>query len=104
RWHRAGRIRLQLARPVDTAAAGGRGTRLPDGGRHRARHLRAVSADQSRDGHFVRPARSASAHLMNRLWGQAAFIAVIVALAVAAPYLGLADPVRQDVAHRLSGP
>jgi peptide/nickel transport system permease protein len=39
-----------------------------------------------------------------RVWLPAALIAVLVVLALAAPLLGLADPVRQDVARRLAAP
>jgi len=40
---------------------------------------------------------------MKRLWGPAAFVAAIILVALAAPLLHLADPTRQDIAHRLSG-
>jgi peptide/nickel transport system permease protein len=40
---------------------------------------------------------------MKRLWAPAAFVAAIIVIALAAPFLHLADPVKQDVAHRLSG-
>jgi peptide/nickel transport system permease protein len=40
---------------------------------------------------------------MKRLWPPGAFVACIVLIALAAPFLGLADPVKQDVARRLSG-
>ncbi len=40
---------------------------------------------------------------MRRLWAPAAFVAAIILIALAAPFLHLADPVKQDVAHRLSG-
>jgi peptide/nickel transport system permease protein len=40
---------------------------------------------------------------MKRLWAPAAFVAVIIVIALAAPLLHLADPTRQDIAHRLSG-
>jgi peptide/nickel transport system permease protein len=40
---------------------------------------------------------------MRRLWAPAAFVAAIIVIALAAPFLHLADPVKQDVAHRLSG-
>src|SRR4051794_27335078 len=40
---------------------------------------------------------------MRRLWPPAAFVAMILLLALAAPLLHLADPTKQDVAHRLSG-
>ena len=43
RRHRAGRIRVQLAGPVDAADPRGRGARLSDGGRHRADDLRRCS-------------------------------------------------------------
>lgn len=41
---------------------------------------------------------------MKRLWLPGAFVALILLLALAAPLLGLPDPVRQDIAHRLAGP
>lgn len=41
---------------------------------------------------------------MKRLAIPAGFVAAIVVLAVAAPWLGLPDPVRQDMAHRLGAP
>ena len=41
---------------------------------------------------------------MKKLWIPGAAVAVIILLALAAPVLGLPDPVRQDIAHRLSGP
>ncbi|MDT8275297.1 dipeptide/oligopeptide/nickel ABC transporter permease/ATP-binding protein, partial [Roseomonas mucosa] len=41
---------------------------------------------------------------MKKLWLPGAAVAVIILLAFAAPLLGLPDPVRQDIAHRLSGP
>ena len=41
---------------------------------------------------------------MRRLALPGAVVLALVALAVAAPLLGLPDPVRQDVAHRLAGP
>jgi peptide/nickel transport system permease protein len=40
---------------------------------------------------------------MRRLVAPAAFVAAIIVIALAAPFLHLADPVKQDVAHRLSG-
>jgi len=39
---------------------------------------------------------------MRRLWLPGAFVAAIVLVALAAPLLGLANPVRQDVANRLA--
>jgi peptide/nickel transport system permease protein len=39
-----------------------------------------------------------------RLWIPAGLVALIVLLALAAPLLGLPDPVRQEVAQRLAGP
>jgi peptide/nickel transport system permease protein len=41
---------------------------------------------------------------MKRLIAPSCFVAAIILLALAAPLLGLPDPVRQDVAHRLSHP
>lgn len=41
---------------------------------------------------------------MKRLWLPAAFVALILLIAVAAPLFGLPDPVRQDIPQRLSGP
>jgi peptide/nickel transport system permease protein len=41
---------------------------------------------------------------MNRLWLPGACVALILLLALAAPLLGLPDPVRQDIARRLAGP
>ncbi|MCG7361384.1 dipeptide/oligopeptide/nickel ABC transporter permease/ATP-binding protein [Roseomonas sp. ACRSG] len=41
---------------------------------------------------------------MKKLWIPGAIVALIVLLAIAAPILGLADPVRQDIANRLAGP
>ncbi len=41
---------------------------------------------------------------MKRLWLPGAFVAVILLAAIAAPLFGLPDPVRQDIANRLSGP
>ncbi len=41
---------------------------------------------------------------MRRLWFAGAAVAAIVLLALAAPVLPLADPLRMDVAHRLTGP
>ncbi|WP_342364327.1 dipeptide/oligopeptide/nickel ABC transporter permease/ATP-binding protein [Terrarubrum flagellatum] len=40
---------------------------------------------------------------MKKLWAPGAFVALIILVAIAAPLLGLADPVKQDVARRLSG-
>ena len=40
---------------------------------------------------------------MKRLWVPGILVAGIALLALAAPLLGLPDPVRQDVARRLSG-
>ncbi len=40
---------------------------------------------------------------MKRLWAPAALVAAIIVIALAAPFLHLADPTRQDIAHRLSG-
>lgn len=41
---------------------------------------------------------------MRRLWIPGACVAFILLLALAAPLLPLADPVRQDIARRLAGP
>jgi peptide/nickel transport system permease protein len=41
---------------------------------------------------------------MKRLWLPGALVAMILLGAVAAPLFGLPDPVRQDIARRLSGP
>jgi peptide/nickel transport system permease protein len=41
---------------------------------------------------------------MKKLWIPGAAVAAIILLALAAPVLGLPDPIRQDIAHRLSGP
>jgi peptide/nickel transport system permease protein len=41
---------------------------------------------------------------MRRLWLPGALVALVLLLALLAPWLGLADPVRQDIAHRLAGP
>jgi peptide/nickel transport system permease protein len=41
---------------------------------------------------------------MKKLWLPGAIVALIILLAIAAPILGLADPVRQDIANRLAGP
>ncbi|RKK05815.1 ATP-binding cassette domain-containing protein [Pseudoroseomonas wenyumeiae] len=41
---------------------------------------------------------------MKKLWIPGAIVALIILLAIAAPILGLADPVRQDIANRLAGP
>ena len=41
---------------------------------------------------------------MKKLWIPGAIVALIVLLALAAPILGLPDPVRQDIANRLAGP
>jgi len=41
---------------------------------------------------------------MKRLWLPGALVALILLLALAAPLLGLPDPVRQDIARRLAGP
>jgi peptide/nickel transport system permease protein len=41
---------------------------------------------------------------MRRLLPPGALVAAIVLLAIAAPLLGLPDPVHQDIAHRLAGP
>ena len=41
---------------------------------------------------------------MKRLWLPGAFVALIILIALAAPLLGLPDPVRQDIARRLQGP
>jgi len=41
---------------------------------------------------------------MKRLWLPGGFVALILLLALAAPLLGLPDPLRQDIAHRLAGP
>src|ERR1700722_5704520 len=42
---------------------------------------------------------------MNRLpWPAISVVAAIVLLAIAAPFLGLPNPVTMDVAHRLAGP
>ena len=40
---------------------------------------------------------------MRRLWLPGAFVGLIVLVALAAPLLGLPDPIRQDVANRLAG-
>ncbi|MBO1074368.1 dipeptide/oligopeptide/nickel ABC transporter permease/ATP-binding protein [Roseomonas marmotae] len=40
----------------------------------------------------------------NRLLIPGAIVGIILLLAIAAPVLGLADPVRQDIANRLAGP
>jgi peptide/nickel transport system permease protein len=40
---------------------------------------------------------------MRRLWAPAIFVAIIMLIAIVAPLLHLADPVRQDVGHRLTG-
>jgi peptide/nickel transport system permease protein len=42
--------------------------------------------------------------VFKRLWLPGAFVAAILLTAIAAPLFGLPDPVRQDIAHRLSGP
>jgi peptide/nickel transport system permease protein len=41
---------------------------------------------------------------MKKLWLPGAVVALIILLAIAAPVLGLIDPVRQDIAQRLAGP
>jgi peptide/nickel transport system permease protein len=41
---------------------------------------------------------------MKRLWLPGGFVAAILLTAIAAPLFGLPDPVRQDIANRLSGP
>ncbi|GAU84552.1 ABC transporter permease [Bosea sp. BIWAKO-01] len=41
---------------------------------------------------------------MKRLWLPGAFVALIILVALAAPFLGLPDPVRQDIARRLAAP
>ncbi|MDR6287932.1 peptide/nickel transport system permease protein [Inquilinus ginsengisoli] len=41
---------------------------------------------------------------MRRLWLPGALVALVILLALLAPWLGLADPVRQDIAQRLAGP
>jgi peptide/nickel transport system permease protein len=41
---------------------------------------------------------------MKRLWFPGAFVALILLIAIAAPVLGLPDPVRQDIARRLAAP
>ena len=41
---------------------------------------------------------------MRKLWIPGAVVALIILVAIAAPLLGLADPVRQDIANRLAGP
>lgn len=41
---------------------------------------------------------------MRRLWLPAGCVGFIILLALAAPLLGLPDPVRQDIARRLAGP
>ena len=41
---------------------------------------------------------------MKRLWFPGAFVALIILIAIAAPVLGLPDPVRQDIARRLAAP
>ena len=40
---------------------------------------------------------------MRRLWLPGAFVGLIILVALAAPLLGLPDPIRQDVANRLAG-
>ena len=40
---------------------------------------------------------------MRRLWLPGAFVSLIILVALAAPILGLPDPIRQDVANRLAG-
>ena len=40
---------------------------------------------------------------MRRLWLPGAFVGLIILAALAAPLLGLPDPIRQDVANRLAG-
>ncbi|MBO1080335.1 dipeptide/oligopeptide/nickel ABC transporter permease/ATP-binding protein [Roseomonas haemaphysalidis] len=40
---------------------------------------------------------------MRKLWIPGAVVAFIILVAIAAPILGLSDPVRQDIAHRLAG-
>jgi peptide/nickel transport system permease protein len=41
---------------------------------------------------------------MKRLWLPGGFVALIILVALAAPLLGLADPVRQEIAQRLAPP
>jgi peptide/nickel transport system permease protein len=41
---------------------------------------------------------------MRRLWLPGALVAAVILLALLAPWLGLADPVKQDIAQRLAGP
>ncbi|TSD90209.1 dipeptide/oligopeptide/nickel ABC transporter permease/ATP-binding protein [Mycobacterium sp. KBS0706] len=41
---------------------------------------------------------------MRRLWIPGALVAAVILLALLAPWLGLADPVKQDIAQRLAGP
>ncbi len=41
---------------------------------------------------------------MKRLWLPGAFVGIIVLVALAAPFLDLANPIRQDIARRLTGP
>jgi len=41
---------------------------------------------------------------MKRLWLPGAFVALIILTALAAPLLGLPDPVRQDISQRLADP
>ncbi len=41
---------------------------------------------------------------MRRLWLPGALVALIILVAIAAPLLGLPDPVRQDIGRRLAGP
>ncbi|WP_342236272.1 dipeptide/oligopeptide/nickel ABC transporter permease/ATP-binding protein [Inquilinus sp. OTU3971] len=41
---------------------------------------------------------------MRRLWLPGALVAAVILLALLAPWLGLVDPIKQDIAQRLSGP
>ncbi len=106
--HSAGRIRLQLSRPVGDAGRCGQRARLSLCPRDRASDLDPVRQPELTDGPDLRGARSAhpAGLSMGRTLRLLPFVALamIVLTAIAVPLLPLPSPLAMDVAHRLSPP
>src|SRR5260221_447167 len=109
-WHGAGRVRLQLAGALGLSRQRRGGARLSRGRRHRPRHLDPLRHPQPGRRSDLRPPRSACAPRMTdrravrSLLLPGAIVGTIILAAAAAPMLALPDPIKMEVAARLTPP